>query len=366
MGNRTWIEVDIKKIRKNIEKIKKYTGKKILASVKCDFYGMGMKNIVPHIDDIVDFYGVACIDEAIELKETGILKPVLIMGSIYPEDVEDCILKDIRITLCNREILNEIIKISRKYQKKAIVHIKVDTGMGRIGLREKEVIPFIEEVMGYKELEIEGIFSHFATAEWKDKSYGKYQIKLFKNILKEIEKRINIPLKHIANSAGILNLPESYKEFDITRIGLLLLGVYPEKYLSRKLKFECAISCFTRVNFIKEVEKGTSLSYGLSFTTKRKTKVATLGIGYGDGLKRALSNNFYLKWKEEKVKIIGNICMDQTLVDITGKDVKVGDVIKVIGDDFEIEDMANICKTVPQEILCGFGSKRVKKIYIND
>lgn len=361
---RTWIEVDIKKIKRNIQKIKNYTEKKLLASVKCDFYGMGVKNIVKEIDDMIDFYGVACLSEAIELKEIGVLKPILIMGSIYPEDIEECIMKNIRITLCNNEIFKEIIRVCRKHQKKAIVHLKVDTGMGRIGLREKEVLPFIEEVIKNKEIEIEGIFSHFATSEWKDKSYSMYQLSIFKNILQKIDNKINIPIKHIANSGAILNLPESYKDFDMVRIGLLLLGVYPEKYLSKKVKFECAISCFTRVNFIKEVEKGIPLSYGLSFITKRKTKVATCGIGYGDGLRRCLSNNFYLKWKDKKVKIIGNICMDQTLLDVTGKDVKVGDIIKVTGDNFEIEDMATICKTVPQEILCGFGGKRVEKIYL--
>ncbi|MCM8804901.1 MAG: alanine racemase [Candidatus Omnitrophica bacterium] len=361
---RAWIELDIKKIKRNIKKIKDYTNKKLLASVKSDFYGMGVKNIVKEIDDMIDFYGVACLSEAIELKEIGVLKPILIMGSIYPEQVEDSIIKDIRITLCNKEVLNEIIRVCRKYQKKAIVHIKVDTGMGRIGLREKEVFPFIQEVIKNKEIEIEGIFSHLATSEWKDKSYAMHQLNLFKNIIEKIDDKIIIPLKHIANSGAILNLPESYKNFDMVRIGLLLLGVYPEKYLSEKVKFECAISCFTRVNFIKEVEKGVPLSYGLSFTTKKKTKVATIGIGYGDGLRRCLSNNFYLKWKDKKVKIIGNICMDQTLLDVTGKDVKIGDVVKVIGDNFEVEDMANICKTVPQEILCGFGNKRVEKIYL--
>jgi len=364
MKNRTWIEVDIRKIRRNIEKIKKFTGKKILASVKCNLYGMGVKEVAKEIDDIVDFYGVACLNEAIELKSLNVKKPILIMGSIYPDEVEECVLNDIRITLCNEEVLNEIMRVCNKYKKKAIVHIKVDTGMGRIGLREKDFLPFIEKVYNFRGIEIEGIFSHFANAESKDKTYSYYQLNLFNRFLKSIEDKIKIPLKHIANSAGILNIPESYKNFDMVRIGLLLLGVYPSKYLSKKIRFECAISCFTRISFIKEVEKGIPLSYGLTFTTKRKTKVATCGIGYGDGLRRALSNKYYLKWKNEKVKIIGNICMDQTLLDVTGKNVKIGDVIKVFGDDYGIESMAEIVKTCPQEILCGFGSKRVEKIYI--
>jgi alanine racemase len=186
MKDRIWIEVDIKKIKRNIEKIKKFTKRKILASVKCNFYGMGVREVVKEIDDMVDFYGVASCDEAIELKNLNVKKPILIMGCIYPYQVEDCIVNDIRITLCNEEVLREIVKISIKYQKKAIVHIKVDTGMGRIGLREKEFLPFIEKVLKFDGIEIEGIFSHFANAESKDKSYSLYQLNLFEKILKNI------------------------------------------------------------------------------------------------------------------------------------------------------------------------------------
>ncbi len=365
MGQRTWIEVDIEKIRKNILKIKNLTGKKFLASVKCDLYGMGIKNIAEKIDDLVDFYGVACLDEALELKELKIKKPILIMSSIFPEEVEQCILNNIRITLCNDEIFQKIEKITTKFQKKAFVHIKIDTGLGRIGFRENEIIPFIEKIIKFKGIEIEGLFSHFATSEWKDKTYANHQLNIFNKIINKIEKICKIPIKHIANSGAILNLPESYKNFDMVRIGLLILGVYPAKYLANKIKFDCAIRGFTRVAFIKDVEKSTPLSYGLSFTTKRKTKVATCNIGYGDGLRRCLSNKFWLKLNGEKVKIIGNICMDQTLLDVTGKNIKIGDVVEIFGDNFEIETMAEISSSVPQEILCGFGSKRVKKIYIN-
>ncbi|HOK57094.1 MAG TPA: alanine racemase [bacterium] len=365
MEKRAWIEVDISKIRKNILKIKQITGKKFLASVKCNLYGMGVKEIAKEIDDIVDFYGVACFSEAIELKNLKVKKPVLIMGNVLPENIEECILNDIRITLCNEENLEEIIKICKKYQKNAFIHIKIDTGMGRIGLRNDEIIPFIQKCLDFKGIKIEGIFSHFATAEWKDKTYANYQLNIFKKEIKKIENFIKVPIKHIANSGAILNLPESYKEFDMVRIGLLILGIYPAKYLAKKIKFDCAIKGFTRIVFIKQVEKNTPLSYGLSYTTKRKTKVATCCIGYGDGLRRFLSNNFYLKWKGEKVKIIGNICMDQTLLDVTGKNVKIGDKIEIFGDNYEIETMAEIGNTVPQEILCGFGSQRIEKIYKN-
>ncbi|MCD6407813.1 alanine racemase [bacterium] len=365
MEKRAWVEIDISDIRKNIQKIKKYTGKKFMACIKCNCYGMGMNEIGKPIEKEVDFFGVACLEEGISLRECGIKKPILILGTILPGDVEEAIMNDIAINLCNYEVLKKISEVVKKRERTAKVHIKVDTGMGRLGIKPEQTKKFIEEILKIKGIKIEGIFSHFATAEWRNKEYAKIQMERFKNVLKEISSVINIPLKHIANSAAILNLPESYKEFDMIRIGLLLLGVYPEKYLAKKLPLKTVLKGFSRIIYIKEVPSGFSLSYGLSFTTKRKTKVATLGIGYGDGLRRFLSNKFYLKWKNEKVKIIGNICMDQTLVDVTGKSVKIGDKIQIFGENFEIEDMAKIGGTVPQEILCGFGSARVKKIYKN-
>jgi len=363
MDNRAWIEIDIGQVKKNINKIKEFTGRKFMACVKANCYGLGVKPISKNIEEIVDYFGVATVEEGIELRETGIKKPILILGTILPKDVKDAIGNDILITLCNREILKEISKVAEKIKKVVKVHIKIDTGMGRIGVLPEKATDFIEEVIKDKKIFIEGIFTHLATAEWKDKKYAEKQIEKFKEVLQKIEKKVTIPLKHIANSASILNLPQTYKEFDIVRIGLLLLGVYPEKYLYKNLPLKCALSGYSRILFIKEVPKNTYLSYGISFVTKKRTKVATIGIGYADGLKRALSNKFYLKYNGRKVKIIGNICMDQTLLDITGEKAKIGDKIKIFGNNFEIEEMAEIVKTVPQEILCGFGSKRVNKIY---
>ncbi len=359
-----WVEIDIGKIRENIKKIKNYTKSKFMVTVKSDFYGMGVEFVSKRIEDIVDYFGVATPSESIELKKIGIKKPILVLGPILPSDVEQLIMEGIEITLCNYEVLNELKKILKKRKINAVVHIKVDTGMGRIGVKKEETINFLRQVIAEKNIFVKGIFTHLATAEWRNKEYAKYQIENFYDVLEKIKNLTDIPLKHIANSAAILNLPETYKNFDMIRIGLLTLGVYPEKYLSSKLKLDCAVKGFCNVLFLKELPKGKYLSYGISYKTKRKIKVATIGIGYGDGLRRFLSNRFYLKWNGKKVKIIGNICMDQTLIDVTGKKVKIGDKIQIFGDDFEIENMAKTGCTVPQEILCGFGSNRMKKIYI--
>jgi len=167
----------------------------------------------------------------------------------------------------------------------------------------------------------------------------------------------------MANSPGILNIPDSYRNFDMVRIGLLLFGVYPEKRFYKKLPLTCAIKGFCRVHYIKSVPKGTYLSYGLTYRTAKNSTIATAGIGYADGLRRGLSNNFHFLLKDQKVKIVGKICMDQTLVDVTGKDVKIGDILQVFGNNFEIEEMAEKLKTIPQEVLCGFGSERMEKKY---
>ncbi len=363
MEKRAWIEIDLNKIKANIGKIKKLTGRKFLACVKGNCYGMGMCRISASIEKLVDYFGVATTSEAIDLRASGIKKPILVLGPVLPGDIEELVMNSITITLFNDELLETILTVARKRKQKAVVHIKVDTGLGRIGVNVEKAPEFIQKVINKEEIITEGIFTHFATAEWEDTSYAKKQMRKFQQVLNETT-MFNIPIRHIANSPSILNLPETYKNFDMVRIGLLIFGLYSEPYLYKKFPLECAVKGFCRANYIKMVPAGTPLSYGITYTTAKPSKIATTGIGYADGLQKLLSNNFHFSYKGDKVRIVGNICMDQTLVDVTGKNIKTGDILQVFGDNFEIEEMAKICKTVPQEILCGFGSPRVEKIYI--
>ncbi len=362
MEKRAWIEIDTGRILENVEKIKKYTCRKFMACVKGDCYGLGMCRISGVIENAVDCFGVATTSEAISLREAGIRKPILVMGPVLPGDVELLVENDVRIALFNNELLKAAEKAAEKRNKKTVVHIKVDTGLGRIGVSAKESENFIRRVAGSKKIRIEGIFTHFATADCKDTSYAKHQLREFNGVL-ERTADIGIPVKHIANSPSILNLPETYRNFDMTRIGLLIFGIYPEVRLYKKLPLKCTVKGFCRAIYVKTVPKGTPLSYGITYRTIRTSEIATTGIGYADGLRRLLSNNFYFTHKGKKIKITGNICMDQTLIDVTGKNVKTGDSLQVFGDNFEIEKMADKCKTVPQEILCGFTSPRMAKIY---
>lgn len=364
MEKRAWIEVDLGIIKDNISRIKKYTDRKFMACVKGDSYGMGMCKISKSIDRFVDFFGVATTSEAISLKNSGIKKPILVMGPILPGDVEDLVMNEVRITLFDDKILKTIGEVVRKRGKKAYVHIKVDTGLGRIGINDRQAPAFIQKVINNQGIEVEGVFTHFATAGSKDRTYAHKQMEKFNTVLSSVA-NCNIPFKHLANSSAVLNIPESYKKTDMIRIGLLIFGVYPEVNLYKKLPLRCAVKGFCRAIHLKTVPGGTPLSYGLTYTTKKISTIVTAGIGYADGLRRLLSNNFSLTHKGHKVRIVGNICMDQTLVNATNRNVKTGDILEVIGDNFEVEEMAKICKTIPQEILCGFGSPRMEKIYKN-
>jgi len=247
-----WIEVDIGKIRKNIIKMKNFTGRKFMATVKSDFYGMGAEFLSKKIEDVVDYFGVATPSEAIQLKEKKVKKPILVLGPVLPSDVDELVMRDVEITLSGEEIFRKIRQITKKREKKATVHIKVDTGMGRIGVKVEEAVDFFKKVVEEKGIFVKGIFTHLATAEWRNKEYAKYQIETFYKVLEEINEIKKVPLKHIANSASILNIPETYKNFDMVRIGLLTLGVYPEKYLSKKLKLDCALSGFCYLSYFSE------------------------------------------------------------------------------------------------------------------
>jgi alanine racemase len=361
---RAWIEINLKAIRENIEKIKKHTGIKFMACVKCDCYGMGMKKISSAVEDTVDYFAVATSSEAVSLRKAGIQKPVLVMGSVLEEEVEPLVSNNITITLCNSFVLNKISDIAGKTKARIKAHVKVDTGMGRIGIMPENIGDFLAKCSKIKNLQVEGIFTHLATASWSDKTYAKKQIEKFRKLFEDFPAAKNIPLKHIANSPSVINLPETYKTFDMVRIGLLMFGIYPAKHLRGKITLNCSLKGYAKVNHIKSIPPGTSLSYGITFTSKKEMKIATLSIGYGDGLRRFLSNSYNFLWHNKKINIVGNICMDQTLVDVTGTDITIGDKIEIFSSNSAIELMAEIGNTVPQEILCGFGSQRMEKIYI--
>jgi len=363
INRRAWIEVSLGAIVRNIGKMKAYSGRKFMACIKADCYGMGAVAVARAVAPVADMFGVATVREALELRSAGIRTPMLVLGMISPEDVADAIRNNVSLTLCDRRILKEIVRAAGTQHKKAKVHIKVDTGMGRIGIPPEQVAALLEDTVGEKPLVVEGIFSHLATAEWKDTTYARGQVGRFKKVLETVCGPDNV-CRHIANSPALLNLPESFRDYDMIRIGLLMLGVYPDPRFYDRLPLECAVKGYARLLFVKDVPRGTPLSYGITYRAPRAMKVGTIGMGYADGLRRALSNKFALASGRRPARIVGNVCMDQTLVDLTGTRAAAGDTLQVFGDGFEIEAMAAVAETVAQEILCGFGSRRVDKVYV--
>ena len=368
--NLTWVEIDLNAISHNINQIKSLIenrGSKLLAVVKDDAYGHGAIEVARLADKIPVYkLGVATIFEAIELREAGVYLPILVLGTTLPDHAEEIIKNDITQTVCDLDICKKLAQTARKLHKRAKVHVKVDTGMGRIGIHYESAVDYVKKIKQFPELDIEGIFTHFAVADTEE-NYTNLQIDRFQSVISMIEKNnIYIPIKHSANSSAILNFPESY--FDMVRPGIAIYGIYPCHNSRINLCLKPALSLKTRVVYIKEVLQGESLSYGRTYVTQRTTKVATIAIGYGHGLNRKLSNNGEVIIRGKKAPIIGTICMDQSLCDVTHiKDVSVGDEVVIIGkqgtEEIKADDLADKVGTIPYETLCNI-SRRVPRIYL--
>jgi alanine racemase len=362
MNDRT-LEININNIKNNIIGIKNWTKKLFLAVIKCDAYGMGAVHLSRYIQQEVDYFGVETIEEAVQLRKNNIKKPILILGQTLQEDIKYADKYKVAITIGSLEFLKGI---SKKTKNSISVHLKFDTGMGRLGIAPKDTEKILEVIHSSKNINLEGIFSHLATSEDPDKNFALEQINIFKNILKKFPGRKYIT--HIANSGGIINLPESYKDFSMVRSGLLLYGVYPSLFLrtfKKKSFITSAIIGRAKVLLIKDIPCGTSVGYGRTYICKKNIKIALVSIGYGDGLNRKLSNKFFVKIKNKILPIIGNISMDQIIIETPQNlDIKPGDECIFIDDELNIENISQICKTVPHEILCNLGKDRLKKVYI--
>ncbi|MCX7704954.1 MAG: alanine racemase [bacterium] len=351
------LEIDLEAIEHNVKTLKKFTGRKLLACVKCNGYGTGATPVSKKIEKHIDWFGVATLEEAIALRKSGIKKPILVLGPTFAKEVRKAIEYNISLTAASMEFIREVKTANLS------VHIKVDTGMGRIGILPEQLYQAVE-IMKNSKVKIEGIFSHFSDSENPDRKFALKQIEIFEKALAAIPSRLK-GITHIANSGGIVNVPESIKNFQMVRTGLLLFGVYPTLFL-RIFKsipgLRYALRGKARILLIREVEAGTKISYGGVYECPYKTKIAIAGIGYGDGLRRGLSNKFFIKHNKELFPIRGRICMDQTIIEVDDT-IKEGAEIIFLDEQLSIENMAEICKTVPQEIMTGFGVSRLKKVY---
>ena len=372
MLNRSWLEIDLSKIENNIDAIRKVLlpKTKLMAVVKADAYGHGAVEICKQLSDKIDCLAVASIEEAIDLRSNEIQKPILILGYTMKDNYGKLIDYAIEQTIYSLEDAICLNKIAEAKGKKAAIHIAVDTGMGRIGfMPTDESVEQIKKISELSHLKLKGIFTHFATADEEDKAYTYEQIKKFESFVTLLApKGIVFEEKHMCNSAGIIDFTQQCNT--MVRAGIILYGLYPSNEVCRSnVILNPALEWKAHVVYVKEVPQGTSISYGRTYvTTKEKTKIATINVGYGDGYPRALSNKGRVLIRGKSVPIVGRICMDQFMVDVSGLDeIEVEDVVTLIGRDggefISVEEVAELAGSFNYEFVCDIG-KRVPRIYV--
>lgn len=361
----TWEQINLNNLSHNFRQIKKMVSAKtkVMVTVKADAYGHGLIPVAKRlVREEVDFLGVASIDEGIKLREAGIKSRILILGVVLKEDIAPLFRYSLTPTVCDKNLAFALNNKARKLKKTINVHIKVDTGMGRIGVLYKDALEFIKKIHKLKFLKIEGIFTHFPMAD-SDKDFTCYQIDLFTDLVKGLGKQgIRIPLVHAANSMGVIAYKKGH--FTMVRPGLVIYGLYPKQNL--KIRLKPVLGLKTEVIFFKKVPEGYGVSYGHIYVTKKPTKIVTLPIGYGDGYPRNLSNEAPVLIRGKRFKVSGRICMDQIMVDVGNLNVKVGDEVVLIGSQgknhISAEELARLSGTIPYEIVCGLGN-RIPRIY---
>lgn len=371
MDKRTWAEVDLDAIAHNIKEIRKITNlnSKIMAVVKADAYGHGFLEVTKTLlENGADRLAVAVLQEGKQLRSRGVTVPILILGASGEESVEDLINFDITPSVFTYEFAKELSYAAERKEKVTKIHIKIDTGMSRIGFlagdNNEEIVDEILKISRLPYIEIEGIFSHFATSDEADKSYTLLQYERFMDVCDKLEdKGLHIPIKHICNSAGIMMYPEMH--LDMVRPGVILYGMYPSDEVDKsRLNLIPAMTLKSTVTHVKEVEEGRGVSYGKEFITSKKMKIATVPIGYADGYLRKLAHEGKMIVNGEKVAIIGRICMDQCMIDVTNvHTIDKGDEVTIFGrEGVTIDDLAAWLETINYEVSCVIG-KRIPRIY---
>ena len=364
-----WIEIDLDAVRHNFRSIRKKVGNgiKILAIVKADAYGHGAVEISKILSENgVDLLGIADPEEGIELRENNINTPILLLNPILPEQTEEVLKHSLGITVHNLDAAKKLSEIAKKSHCSARIHVEVDTGMGGTGVHPDKALSLIKLLSQIENLTIEGIFTHFHSCDEEDKSFTHEQTKIFKKTLKQLEEeKIHIPLIHAANSAAILDLPDSY--FNMVRPGLILYGIFPSDYVSRSIDLKPVMSLKTRIINLKRLDAGSTVSYGKTFKISKPTDVATIPVGYKDGFSRHLSNLGKVLVNGKQASIIGRVCMDRCFIDVTNvPNVNIGSEAVLYGkqknETISIESSARLIDTIPYEIVCNIGRK-VPKIY---
>ena len=346
---------------------------KVMAVIKADGYGHGAVQIAEMMENMDYIWGfaVATLDEAVVLRTEGIKKPILVLGCVFPDQYMAMLKNDIRMNVYTEEMAESISQMAAREGMTAHMHIKLDTGMARLGFDiSEESVEAIERISQMKNVNMEGIFTHFAKADETDKAFTQKQIRDFCWMVDKLkEKNVIFQYEHCANSAAIIDVKEA--NFDLVRAGISIYGLYPSEEVKKEnVKLKPAMVLKSHIAFVKEIEAGTPISYGGTFVSKEKMKIATIPVGYADGYPRSLSNVGYVLIRGKKAPIVGKVCMDQFMVDVTHIDgANFGDRVTLVGQDgnetISIEDLSKLSGRFNYEFICDLG-KRIPRVYVKD
>jgi alanine racemase len=365
----TWAEINLGRLQRNLQAIRDFVAPaKVMIIVKANAYGHGLGQVVKSLAPQSDYVGVAVLEEGIFLRELGVTAPIIVLGGIWGSQVPEYLKHDLTLTASSVERLEQINITAAQMGLMAKVHLKIDTGMERIGVHYYNAQTLQEAALKCEHVEVEGIFSHFANADAPDLSHARLQLERFSEVLGFYEKNgLPMPMSHMANSAAILQLKESH--LDMVRPGILLYGVYPSSNVARSVAVQPALAWKSRVVYFKVVRAGHPVSYGSTWQSDHPVRVVTVPVGYGDGYFRSMSNRAEVIIRGNKYPQVGRVCMDQIMVNIEADSAFNGDEVTLIGESgnkaISVQDLADWAGTIPYEILTNINT-RVPRVYITE
>jgi alanine racemase len=356
----TWVDIDLEAIAYNVRRIKEIVEPhvEILAVLKADAYGHGAVKVArTAVNNGATYCGVASLNEAVRLREAGVRAPILVLGYTPAWQARDALASDVTITLYDRDVARAFDRASRDLRRPARAHVKVDTGMGRLGLLPDYVLPFVTETRRLEGLELEGIFTHFSTADDADLDYTRWQLDRFRGVLAGLQELgARFRYVHCANSAALLRLPES--RFSMVRLGLAMYGLRPSESVALPSGFRPALTWKTTIAQVKTFPPGCYVSYGNTYCTEGEETIAVIPVGYADGFRRAPTRWQAVLVRGQRAPIVGTVCMDQTMIDVSHvSGVRVGDEVVLIGsqgdDTITAEEVAGWLGTINYEVVSG-------------
>lgn len=369
-GRPTWAEIDLDAVAYNVRELKRHIGRGVdlLAVVKANGYGHGAVQVArTALDNGGKRLGVACVDEGIQLRRAGISCPILIIGYAPPWEAEHIVSNELTPTVNTRQLALALSSTSLARNRVTRVHVKVDTGLTRFGLLPGEVVDFARSLVSLPSLQLEGIYTHFATADEDDKTYTARQLSVLRDTLARLSTfGIQVPLRHAANSGATLDMPETH--LDMVRCGISIYGLYPSVSVSRALKLRPAMTLKSRVARLREVPAGTAVSYGCTYQTSEAARLALVPIGYADGLSRSLSNRGSVLIRGRRAPIVGRVCMDSCVVNVQNiPDARHDDEVVIIGrqgdEEITADEVAGMLDTISYEVTSSI-SARVPRVYL--